>query len=53
VAVPPGARLTIRVTTPEEQHIVTVSKVLSWLEGVANSPSEKIKKTRLRERLSV
>jgi hypothetical protein len=50
---PPGTRLTIRVKAPEEQHTVTVSKVLSWLEGVASSPSEKIKKTRLRERLRV
>jgi hypothetical protein len=41
------------VKAPEEQHIVTVSKVLSWLEGVASNPSEKIKKTRLRERLRV
>jgi len=42
----PGARLTISVKAPEERHTITVSKVLSWLEGVASSPSEKIKKTR-------
>ena len=52
VALPPATRLTIRVKAPEEEHIVTVSKVLSWLEGVASSPSEN-KKTRLRERLRV
>jgi len=28
---------------------VTVRKVLSWLDGVASSPSEKLKKNRLRE----
>ena len=48
---PPGTRLTIQVKAPEEQQTVSVRKVLSWLEGVANSPSEKVKKNRLRERL--
>jgi hypothetical protein len=47
----PGTRLTIRVKAPEEEHTVTVAKVLSWLDGVASSPSEKLKKNRLRERL--
>jgi hypothetical protein len=27
----PGTRLTIRVKGPEEEHKVTVAKVLSWL----------------------
>ena len=31
--------------------MVTIAKVLSWLDGVASSPSEKLKKNRLRERL--
>jgi len=47
----PGTRLTIRVKAPEEEHTVTVGKVLSWLEGGATSPSEQLKKKRLRERL--
>jgi hypothetical protein len=47
----PGTRLTIRVKAPEEEHTVTVAKVLSWLEGVATSPRELVKKNRLRERL--
>jgi hypothetical protein len=47
----PKTRLTIRVMTPEEEHKVTIAKVLSWLDGVAASPSEKLKKNRLRERL--
>jgi hypothetical protein len=47
----PATRLTIRVKAPEEEHMVTVAKVLSWLDGVATSPSEKLKKNRLRERL--
>jgi hypothetical protein len=48
---PPGTQLTIRVKTTEEEHTVTVAKVLSWLDGVASSPSEKLKKNRLQERL--
>jgi hypothetical protein len=47
----PATRLTIRVKAPEEEHIVSVGKVLSWLEGVAASPNEEAKKNRLRERL--
>jgi hypothetical protein len=46
-----GTQLKIRVRAPEEEHTVTVAKVLSWLDGVASSPSEKLKKSRLRERL--
>jgi hypothetical protein len=47
----PATRLTIRVKAPEEEHTVTIAKVLSWLDGVTTSPSEKLKKNRLRERL--
>jgi hypothetical protein len=47
-----GTRLTTRVKAPEEEHTVTVSKVLSWLDGDgARSPSEQVKKKRLGERL--
>jgi len=49
--IPPGMRLTIRVKAPEEEHTVTVAKVMSCLEG-GGSPSEQMKK-RLRERLLV
>ena len=48
---PPATRLTIRVKAPEEEHTVRVAKVLSWLDGVAISSSEKLKKNRLKERL--
>ena len=47
----PATRLRIRVKGPEEEHTVTVGKVLAWLDGVTTSPSEKVKKSRLRERL--
>jgi hypothetical protein len=41
----------MRVKTPEEEHKVTVAKVLSWLDGGGKSPSEQVRKNRLRERL--
>ena len=41
-----ATRLTIGVKAPEEQHTVTIGKVLAWLDGVATSPSEKLKKNR-------
>ena len=44
-------RLTIRVKAPEEEHTITIGKVLAWLDGVTTSPSEKLKKNRLRARL--
>ena len=47
----PATRLTIRVKAPEEQHTISVAKVLSWLDGGARSPSEQVKKNRLRSRL--
>jgi hypothetical protein len=47
----PATRLTISVMPPEEEHTVTIAKVLSWLDGTAASPSEKLRKKRLRERL--
>ena len=49
----PGTRLTISVMAPEEEHTVTIAKVLSWLDGATTSPSEKLKKNRLKERLRI
>jgi hypothetical protein len=43
--------LTISVMAREEEHTVTIAKVLSWLDGAATSPGEKLRKNRLRERL--
>jgi len=47
----PATQLTIRVKAPEEEHTLSVGKVLSWLDGGARSPNEQVKKNRLRERL--
>lgn len=46
-----ATQLRIRVRAPEEEHTVTVGKVLSWLDGGARSPNEQVKKNRLKERL--
>ena len=43
-------QLRIRVRAPEEEHVVTVGKVMSWLDRIG-SPREQVKKNRLRERL--
>jgi hypothetical protein len=47
----PATQLRIRVKAPEEEHMVTVGKVMSWLDGGARSPNEQVKKNRLKERL--
>jgi hypothetical protein len=46
-----ATQLGIRVKAPEEEHTITVGKVLSWLDGGGRSPSEQVKKNRLMERL--
>jgi len=51
VPLAPATRLTIRVKAPEEEHTISVGKVLAWLDSSAKSPSEQVKKNRLRERL--
>ena len=32
---------------PEEEHTITVGKVLAWLEGAGRSPGEQVKKNRV------
>jgi hypothetical protein len=46
-----ATQLRIRVRAPEEEHTVTVGKVMRWLDGGARSPNELVKKNRLKERL--
>jgi hypothetical protein len=43
--------LTIRVKQPVTQHIVSVGKLRSWLNGGGKSPNEQVMKSRLREML--
>jgi hypothetical protein len=39
-----GTQLKTRVRAPEEEHTVTVGKVLAWLGGGARSPNEQVKR---------
>jgi len=41
------------VKAPEEEHTLIVGKVLAWLDGVAITPREKLKKNLLKERLRI
>lgn len=47
----PATRLTVRVKAPEEEHVVSVGKLQSWLNGGAKSPNEKVEKDRLKQLL--
>jgi hypothetical protein len=39
-----ATQLKIRVRAPEEEHTVTVGKVMSWLDGGAKSPKKQMMK---------
>ncbi len=45
----PATHLTIRVRQPETEHIVSVGKLQSWLDGGGKSPNDQVAKSRLRE----
>ena len=47
----PATHLTIRVKQPETEHIVSVGKLQTWLDGGGRSPNEQVLKSRLRELL--
>jgi hypothetical protein len=46
-----ATRLTVRVKAPEFEHVVSVGKLKSWLEGGGKSPNEQALKSRLRNLL--
>ena len=46
-------RLTTRVKAPEEEHTISIAKVLAWLEGGGKSASEQVLKNRLRSEASL
>jgi hypothetical protein len=48
----PGTRLTVKVKAPETEHVVSVGKLHSWLDGGGKSPNEQVAKKRLKEMLS-
>src|SRR3954471_9022984 len=46
--VAPGARLEIRVRQPATIHSVSLAHLRRWVEGIAASPEETLKKRKLR-----
>jgi hypothetical protein len=47
----PGTPLEIKVRKPATTHVVTVAQLRLWVDGVAVSPDETLKKRRLKELL--
>ncbi len=47
----PGTELEIRVSEPTTMHTVTVLQLCRWCEGVAASPEETLRKTKLKQLL--
>ncbi len=43
-----GATLEITVLEPSVRHTISVERVMRWLDGVTTSPSELLKKERLK-----
>ena len=46
-----ASRLEVEVSSPATRHELTVSQVRAWLESTSASPSELVKKVRLRQLL--
>jgi hypothetical protein len=46
--VPPGTQLEIQVKHPGTTHKVSVAQLRRWLEGIAVSPDQTIKKRKLK-----
>ena len=47
-----AARLEVTVLEPIVKHTVSVERVLRWLDGVTTSPSERLRKDRLKALLA-
>jgi hypothetical protein len=50
--IPPGTQLDIEVRQPATVHCVTVTQLRRWVDTIALSPDETLKKRKLRELLS-
>jgi hypothetical protein len=50
-AVAPGTEVQVTVRQPATMHVVTVAQLRRWLDGVAVSPEQTLKKRRLKELL--
>ena len=51
-SVAPGTELEVRVKSPETRHIVTLSQLERWCDGVAVSPAEVLKRKKLKQLLN-
>jgi hypothetical protein len=51
-AIAPGTAIEVAVRAPATTHIVTLAQLLRWVDGVAVSPEETLKKRRLKELLT-
>jgi hypothetical protein len=49
----PATQLEVRVRAPETTHIVTVSQIQRWCDGVAASPDEVLKRQKVKRLLEV
>lgn len=47
----PGSKLEVQVREPATVHTVTVNQILRWVDGVAVSPDEVLKRRRVKELL--
>jgi hypothetical protein len=50
-ALAPGTLLEIRAAHPATTHAVTIAQVRRWTEGIAASPDDVLRKTRLKRLL--
>ena len=48
----PGTRIDIEVLEPPVAHFLMLAQLQRWLDGVAGSPADLLKKKRLRELLT-
>jgi hypothetical protein len=48
----PGTQLQVEVREPATTHTVTVAQLRRWVDGIAVSPGETLKKKKLRELLA-
>jgi hypothetical protein len=47
-----GSELDIEVKAPAVTHTVTLNRLSAWVNGVAKSPKDKVRKDRLKELMS-
>jgi|SRR5579863_2180425 hypothetical protein len=48
----PGTRITVQIHEPPVEHFMMYAQLTRWLDGGARSPSEAIRKKKLKEMLA-